>query len=552
MNRFSRLFDTVKYLKPIQIRSRLYYAMRGKWQKMSGFAYPSSLPSHSAVLELAPSIPSPVSYRDGTFTFLNLSHTFENRIDWNHAGYGKLWTYNLTYFDFLQQEGISTDAGLALIRDFIDQSKSVKDGLEPFPISLRGINWIKFLTRHDIKEQAIDDSLYAQYCRLMDNLEYHLLGNHLLENGFSLLFGAYYFQDEKFYAKAKDILESELEEQVLSDGAHFELSPMYHQIMLYRVLDCLNLVQNNPWMAVASQQSIADSRWLMEFLEKKAVKMLGWLNAITYENGDIPLLNDSANGIAPTTAQLNDYAARLQLNHISHPEPDSGSMEANRFRIKSGMTILKESGYRKYQNGSYECVIDIGPIGPDYIPGHAHADTFNFELSLNTQHSKLKTSSVPFIVDTGLSTYETGKRRDIERSTSAHNTVEVEGKNSSEVWGGFRVAERAKIVELKEEGNVVTATHDGYKKFGILHTRIWRFDKDKIIIEDVLSKECSAVARLHFHPDVTEEMIKKHITINHRLSTIDSYDYASEFNKTQKALVMEIPFTKELKVEIIL
>ena len=67
----------------------------------------------------------------------------------------------------------------------------------------------------------------------MDNIEYHILGNHLLENGFSLFFGAYYFQDEKFYVKAKKILTDELDEQILEDGAHFELSSMYHQIMLF-------------------------------------------------------------------------------------------------------------------------------------------------------------------------------------------------------------------------------------------------------------------------------------------------------------------------------
>ena len=37
------------------------------------------------------------------------------------------------------------------------------------------------------------------------------------------------------------------------------------------------------------------------------------IRIITYENGDIPLLNDSANKIAPTTKQLNQYAVSLDL-----------------------------------------------------------------------------------------------------------------------------------------------------------------------------------------------------------------------------------------------
>ena len=481
MQKYIRLFHTVKYLKPIQVYYRLYYFARARWRKLSGVRYPLALSSHSKLLTLQPSIASDLSREEERFTFLNLSHTFEKGIDWNYSHYGKLWTYNLTYFDFLHQPGMNREEGVALIYDFIEKTDSIKDGLEPFPISLRGINWIKFLTLHKIRDQKIDESLYAHYAILMDNLEYHLLGNHLLENGFSLLFGAYYFQDEKLYAKAKEILTAELEEQILEDGAHFELSPMYHEIMLFRTLDCINLVKHNQW--------IVDSGWLIEFLEEKAVKMLGWLNAITYENGEIPLFNDSANGIAPTTKQLNKYAQNLQIHQL----PVTNHQ-------------LLDSGYRKIVKSNYECVIDIGHIGPDYIPGHAHADTFNFELRIGGK---------PFIVDTGLSTYETNARRMLERGTASHNTVEVSETNSSEVWGGFSVADRAYVAQLEEGDKRIAATHDGYrKKFGITHRRAWYFAEDKITIEDSLSKECSAVARLHFHPDVTEAMIKKHITIH--------------------------------------
>ncbi len=405
---------------------------------------------------------------------------------------------------------------MGLIYDFIEQVDGLKDGLEPFPTSLRGINWIKFLTLHKIRDQKIDDSLYAQYGILIDNLEYHLLGNHLLENGFSLLFGAYYFQDEKLYAKAKEILTRELEEQILDDGAHFELSPMYHQIMLYRVLDCINLVKNNDYR----QQE------LLSLLQEKANIMLGWLNVMTYENGEIPLFNDSTNRIAPTTKQLRHYAQSLEV------------------QVSESNIELKESGYRKYHSDCYECVIDIGHIGPDYIPGHAHADTFNFELYLNGK---------PFIVDKGLSTYETNVRRMTERGTASHNTVEVSEIDSSEVWGGFRVANRAYVTKLKENENRVTASHDGYfKKIGIIHTREWQFDETQIIIKDSLNKKAKAVARLHFHPDVSEAMIKKHISINRSsiTNTLGVYQYAPEFQKLVDARVLEVTFDKALEIKI--
>lgn len=512
MNKYIRLFNTIKYLKFTQIYYRIFYFVRNRFRIIVGFKYDFSIPSNSMELNLIDSCKYYSTYENKTFTFLNLSKKFNDKVNWNYNEYGKLWTYNLTYFEYLKEK-----EDLILIYDFIENIENIKDGLEPFPISLRGINWIKFLTKYEIKDKKIDDSLYAQYYILFDNLEYHLLGNHLLENGFSLLFAAYYFQDEVLYKKAKEILEKELEEQILDDGAHFELSPMYHQLMLFRVLDCINLVKHNQW--------IVDGGWLMEFLETKASKMLGWMKIITYENGEIPLFNDSANKIAPTSKELFEYAKNLTINYP--------------------LSTLNQSGYRKVKKQNYECLVDIGEVGASYIPGHAHADTFNFELYIRNQ---------PFIVDTGLSTYNIGIQRDNERSTKSHNTVEINNQNSSEVWGGFRVANRANIVELIEKKDFIKSTHDGYKKkFGILHTRKWIFEENKIIIEDSLNKECNAIARLHFHPNVTEKDILEKVIFNSQFSIFNysySYSYAPEFNKNIKALVLEIPFKKDLKVEI--
>jgi len=507
MNKFIRLFNTVRYLKIKQIYFRLFYFARARVRKTVGFKYKFLKGSKSITLKLSQSCDNHSSYGNNEFSFLNLSKKFDNKIDWNYNEYGKLWTYNLTYFEYLKEK-----SDVQLIYDFIENIENTKDGLEPFPISLRGINWIKFLSTHGIKDKKIDDSLYAQYYILMDNLEYHLLGNHLLENGFSLLFGAYYFEDEKLYDKAVEILKAELEEQILDDGGHFELSPMYHQIMLFRVLDCINLVQNNSW----------ETQELLEFLKNKAELMLGWLENMTFKNGNIPLFNDSAYGIAPSSKELFDYANSLKL------------------KIKN--STLKDSGYKRIDRDRYECIVDVGQIGADYIPGHAHSDTFNFELYRDEK---------PFIVDSGLSTYETNERRTLERSTSSHNTVEVNSTNQSEVWGGFRVANRAYVTEVVENIDHIRATHDGYKKkFGILHTREWVFEEDKIVIKDSLSKESEAIVRLHFHPNVTEEEIRKSIIIQNPKLNIQNYLFAPEFNKLQKALVAEILFKKDLIMEI--
>lgn len=523
MHKLLRLIHTVKYLKYIQVYFRLYYPLRRLLRKSTGFSYTLSRDATATPIQLKESICYSTLYHKNEFTLLNISHTFMESIDWNFSSYGKLWTYNLTYFDYLHQEGMTRDMGIQLINDFIENSSSIKDGLEPFPISLRGINWIKFLSKNNIKNQNINNSLYAQYFILMDNIEYHILGNHLLENGFSLLFGAYYFQNETFYTQAKKILIDELEEQILKDGAHFELSPMYHQIMLFRLLDCINLVQNNSWK----------EHELLDILMAKAQIMLGWLDSMTFRNGNIPLLNDSTNNIAPTTQELSYYASQLD--------------------IKKKKLKLSDCGYRKITTNTYEMIVDVGNIGPDYIPGHAHSDTFNFELYIDDK---------PFIVDTGLSTYETNARRTLERSTTSHNTVEIEGMDQSEVWGGFRVADRAYIVGIDESNNSISAIHDGYKKrLNILQQRKFLFGDKKIkIIDTIISnKEYRAIARLHFYPEIQPIIIKGGVKINDIKIKIKSlnfeindYKYSSEFNNLINAKMLEIAFTKKLEIDVLL
>ena len=515
--KLSLYFHTLRHLKWRQIWYRLWYALR---KRLFHTRLPEVSAPPAARLQFQPSLGTPTLFFQVpfTFTFLNQTHTFDTKIDWNFNGFGKLWTYNLTYFEYLNQEDISREQGLILIHDFISQMPGIRDGLEPFPTSLRIIFWTRFLLKHDVQDQEIERSLYQQLLHLNKNLEYHLLGNHLLENAFALLFGAVYFNDDKILRKAKKLLQAQLNEQILPDGAHFERSPMYHQLMLYRLLDCVNVLQNNATAA-------AD---LLPFLQERASKMLGWLEQMTFQNGDTPLVNDSAQQIAPTSQALFSDAERLGLK-------------------KEHMT-LGASGYRRFANENYELIVDAGDIGPDYIPGHAHCDTLSFGLHIGGK---------PFIVDTGTSTYEANARRQLERSTAAHNTVQLGEAEQSEVWGAFRVARRAKANILNETKGSITATHDGYRRSGGRHTRTFRVEEQTIVIEDNVKfagKKLPARAYLHFHPDIEIEVQDQRVLTELAVLTFEnalkietaSYFYAPEFNKTVPATMLTIWFEENL------
>jgi hypothetical protein len=496
-NRIGLFWHTLKHVKFTQLYHQVYYRLKNRVWKGNY----TSLPGKSDALYFTEGIFYQNSYSPrNNFEFLNLERSFD-KVDWNYSDFGKLWIYNLNYFDYLNQLNISKADGLELIKDFISQS-DLKDGLEPYPISLRGINWIKFLSRYGIKDSEIDTKLYQDYQRLCDNLEYHLLANHLLENGFSLLFGAYYFQDEELYEKAQNILAKQLKEQILKDGAHYELSPMYHQIILHRVLDCYNLVYNNSWKKDR----------ILARLEESATKMLGWLEAISFENGEIPMLNDSAEGIAPTSAELQKYATDLGLNWDKQN--------------------LGDSGYRKFEVAEMEVVMDVGQIAPAYQPGHSHADNLQFVLNYRNE---------PVIVDTGISTYEKNARRHLERSTVSHNTVTINDLNSSIVWGGFRVAERAITRLLKDASKVITASHNGYRKLGVEHERSFQIQGNKLQIVDNINGKVNVKAKghLHFRPQTQLELKGQSLIINGNLKIslsntedikLEEYMFAEAFN----------------------
>jgi Heparinase II/III-like protein/Heparinase II/III N-terminus len=518
----SLYFYTIIYLRPIQIYYRIFYKVRLIFRTIIGFQYASLIETKSHPIELKPSISSIQSYfpEENSFCFLNQSQIFlPNKINWNdEVTYGKLWAYNLNYFEFLNQENLTQAQGMSLIQAYIQAYLTLKTGLEPYPISLRGINWIKFLSKYQIQDPAIDGFLMAQYVRLTDNLEYHLMGNHLLENAFSLLFGAYYFKNERFLTVAYTILETELPEQVLADGGHFERSPMYHQIILFKLLDCLNLVENNQGFNLQNNDKI---------IRHYAEKMLGFLKLITFKNGTIPLVNDAPKNIAPTTNQIFEYAKCLNINLLE--------------------TVLSESGYRKLENEYYELLLDVGNIAPDYLPGHAHSDTLSFVLYLNQK---------PFIVDTGTSTYENNEIRQKERSTSAHNTVQIADFEQSEIWKSFRVGRRAKSTILSENENQITASHDGYKYLGIIHERFFVAENQQVIIKDVVigDTDFEQKAYLHFHPDILIEIKENailtnlgNITIENCIQIIESeYLYSEEFNQRKTAKMVTILFEKSL------
>jgi len=476
-----RLYHTLRYLKPVQIYGRIRHRLHHPRPDLR------PAPERAAIKgNWATPIAKPISLvKPNRFRFLNKEGTVEQEDDWNAAGQEKLWLYNLHYFDDLNGEnaGERNKWHKDLITRWINENPPGKgNGWESYPLSLRIVNWIKWgLAGNEPDEKAIQ-SLAVQARYLEKRIEYHLLGNHLFANGKALVFAGLYFGGEeasRWYEKGLSILTAQVNEQVLADGGHFERSPMYHAIILEDMLDLINMHQ--------AYQKVVPERW-----HETAGKMLQWLAVMSHPDGEIVLFNDAAFGIAPNYDKLLSYAGRLGL-------------QKDELHLQK-LTSLDATGYIRWQSEDAVAFFDLAPIGPDYLPGHAHADTLNFELSF---------FNIRVIVDSGTSCYGTSEERLRQRSTPAHNTVTINDKNSSEVWSGFRVARRAYPIGLKieEHGDtiLVSCGHDGYKRLpgSPEHHRHWQMGNNKIAITDSIAGPFeNAVGRVYFHPGISLRLEK--------------------------------------------
>lgn len=510
LNKFNTYFHTIRFLKPIQVFYRVYYFILNRFGNKPTFG--KILNKDVVFLSFASTHSSQSYLGESSFQFLNITHTFSQRIDWEIETYGKLWQYNLCYFDFLNS-GISKKEGLRIINEFIESKNSLKSAIEPYPTSLRIINWIRFISKYEIKNRAIADCLYEQVELLTKRIEYHILGNHILENAFAIYMAGVFFNESKYIRTGKKLLKNQLKKQILSDGGHFEQSAMYHQLMLFRILECIDI------------QDKEDA--FTKLLKKYAKEMLSWLNAVSFANGDIPLVNDAAKGIAPTTSQLNEFANELGIENVK--------------------TNLGDSGYRMFSKNNYECLTDVGGVTATYQPGHTHADALSFILYINNK---------PFLVDGGTSTYTVCERRQLERSTSSHNTVVVGNNNQTAVWGGFRVSKRAhvKIINEKENENII-ASHTGYKS---KHVRSFSFGDAIEIIDTYEHRNTKCEAHFHFHPKVSFQLSENSVEFNEGAIVFENalavkqevFLYAEQFNRVIKSTKLKVVFTDYLRTII--
>lgn len=463
MKRISRYYHTLKYCRPSQLIWRCYYQW---WRPRPNSRLSVALADYQVKTQV-PFLPKSDQLIDEkNCCLLNETHDISHASIWRDPSKSTLWLYHLHYFHYLHNADPAVGHQALIQRWIAENPAPDSPGWDSYPLSMRIINWIKFhLQGHPLDTSALQ-SLQTQVCYLQSRLEYHLLGNHLLVNAKALVFAGLFFSGvdaKQCLAKGLDILNQQFAEQFLADGGHFELSPMYHALILEDILDMINVME--------IYQHPVPSIWFY-----LAERMQTWLQTLLHPDGEISFFNDAAMAMASTPQSLCDYAVALNLL----PPPP----------LDEEILFLSSSGYIRVTQNDMVALLDVANIAANYLPGHTHADTLSFELSLGKQR---------IFVNSGTSCYGNTAERQRQRSTGAHNTLTVDDKNSSGVWAGFRVGKRARIndVVIESDPHSVSASHDGYSP--IIHRRHWQFAPQKLAIVDSIEGTGTHWIKLHLH-----------------------------------------------------
>jgi uncharacterized heparinase superfamily protein len=470
LQHWPRFWRTIRQLQPSQVGWRLRYVVQRRleaqpWYRLAERIERRIDAGHAVLQPPHFQLPSqsPVALsgrvselRAGKLTLLNETRSFAGGVDWrlNDAGRShRLWNFSLHYHAWLRD--LARD--YALTRDetnlrelkrwlidwlencSLDAVGSKQNPWNSFNIGERLRHWrqIDALVPKSFWDNAAlsrarflhSAAMQAEY--LAAHIEWDLRGNHLFKDAVGLAVAADMLAGSagaRWRTHAEELTLSQLAEQILPDGMHFERSPMYH---IHVMEDLLTL-----------QILLPDER-VQAALRDALQRMADPLRWLTHLGGRYPLFNDAADHAVANPDEVLEELARRGI--------------AERSASPFGLKHLEFAGIVAWHGEPWSVFFDVGRIGPDCQPGHAHADSLNVICSFD---------GLPLVVDPGTYCYDDDDRRKYDRSTAAHNTVCLNETDSSEVWHIFRVGRRAEPAEVsvfdRDDGFAATASHTGY------------------------------------------------------------------------------------------
>lgn len=451
------------------------------------------------------------AWMEGRYELLNLPALQSPMPPWrNVKERGLLWQFHLHAFGYARElaQAYSTSGKtvyaeriIALMLDWLVKNPPARGpGWHPHPLSKRIVAWLQILG-------AVQDTLPArsamprliaalaqQVVHLINTLETDLAGNHYLSNLLALTWA-----DACLSPFLPTPLSSQLRvfseqywtqflRQTRPDGSHEENSPSYTVGVCQDAFETLVMTERA-------------GRVIPEEAQERLIAVFSHLMQLLRPDGQLPLLNDTLQNeplpaqellaAGATYFQRPDWKYVIKNVNLAYTCWLFGREGVNSFHelaIHPLVTLEPNPpacGYCVIRSGwgplDDYFLLDCGALGPQHQMGHGHADSLNVEIFSHGQS---------IVCDPGVYHYMPGPWRDHFRSTAAHNTVEVDGLDSSEVWASFRVAKAANAAcQQWLPGKLAGGYHDGYVRLKdpVRHQRrVERQGTGQFLVHDTL------------------------------------------------------------------
>ncbi|MEM7502614.1 MAG: alginate lyase family protein, partial [Pseudomonadota bacterium] len=384
----------------------------------------------------------------------------------------------------------------------------------PIDTAIRLINWVwvfdsGLLDLTESRRQALLRSvaLQIEYVRAWQSAG----GNHLvLEALCGYIVGSRYAElrdASRWRGWGRTVLLRELMRQSTTDGVHTEQSMFYHQAVSSHFLKLF-------LTARACRDELPND------VQERFQRMLEYVHDTAKCNGTHPVVGD---GELLTSDDREHWESRALIparwvlfgkpihagftEHVGDATIWLLGVPENELEFEdAGPTskVFKDTGLAVLRHGSRSVFFDAAPFSDPEFPHHGHADALNLDVNVG---------QADLFADPGGYGYYDDDYRRYFRSTAAHNTITIDGKNQSELFGvlGYGRLAQASILDsrLGPAMDFVRGTHNGYAP--TRHVRDLYLIKEPdplLVVVDMLDAGetrdgQNAVLRYHMPPEAT-------------------------------------------------
>jgi hypothetical protein len=275
------------------------------------------------------------------------------------------------------------------------------------------------------------------------------------------------------YARA---VQREILLQTYADGGDCEASTGYHVLVAQIFLHSL-VVQQRRQIAITPE------------FEARLRLMFEWIASLADKDWKLPHLGDCDNGrvellfedIAQTT-QAEGQRHSLRVRSLC-------SLASRLLQVplkQEPVSLMGDSGIAVLRSGEASLIFCAMPNGLRGKGSHTHCDKLSLILRLGRDEA---------FCDSGSRCYtRSAERRNLDRSTRAHNTLMIDEADQNVVDTDpqllFRCGNEAvvsPITLLEDNETAVRASHQGYSRYGIKHQRTVRLSQLSLQVLDEIS-----------------------------------------------------------------